>query len=330
MISTNLYLWGLDLSGSLQGAGGVGGLLSQTIITPTTASSYFPLADANGNAVTYLDDAGNVQAHYVYNAFGGTVSQSGDMDDDFGFRFSSKYLDDETGLYYYGYRYYDPSTGRWMNRDPIGERGGYNLYRFVENDGVNKWDKLGLLCLVLPLELDKCQKLIINHIAIITAIKSKFAGTVYNDVFPNYNNMPFQHCVWNCRMMKRKGWEYAWKMSELKEELDNAYADYGVAMKNAGCYENLSCEEQVGICHAARSADQPSDYKDNMWGRHCGKECEDLSCEDCCQKHVPRNAAEGPGTGRDWGPRSDDFPECSDDNTVQECAGPGGPSPFPS
>ncbi len=44
--TTNIYVWGLDLSGTLQGAGGVGGLLSQTIITPTTVSSYFPLADA--------------------------------------------------------------------------------------------------------------------------------------------------------------------------------------------------------------------------------------------------------------------------------------------
>ena len=36
----------------------------------------------------------------------------------------------------YGYRYYDPLTGRWPSRDPIGERGGWNLYRFVGNDGV--------------------------------------------------------------------------------------------------------------------------------------------------------------------------------------------------
>jgi len=98
----------------------------------------FPLADANGNAVTYLDGAGNVQAHYIYDAFGGTVSLSGDMDDAFHFRFSSKYLDDETGLYYYGYRYYDPSTGRWLSRDPIGEMGGVMLYGFVDNDGVNR------------------------------------------------------------------------------------------------------------------------------------------------------------------------------------------------
>jgi len=81
----------------------------------------FPLADANGNAVTYIDEAGNVQAHYVYDAFGGTVSQSGEMADDFRFRFSSKYLDDETELYYYGYRYYNPATGRWLSRDPIGD-----------------------------------------------------------------------------------------------------------------------------------------------------------------------------------------------------------------
>jgi RHS repeat-associated protein len=49
------------------------------------------------------------------------------------FRFSTKYQDDETGLLYYGYRYYDPGTGRWPNRDPIGQWGGDNLYGFVGN-----------------------------------------------------------------------------------------------------------------------------------------------------------------------------------------------------
>ncbi len=45
---------------------------------------------------------------------------------------------------YYGYRWYDPVTGRWPSRDPIGENGGVNLYGFVGNNGVNQWDKLGL------------------------------------------------------------------------------------------------------------------------------------------------------------------------------------------
>jgi len=48
------------------------------------------------------------------------------------------------GVTDYGYRYYDPVTGRWPSRDPIGERGGMNLYGFVGNDGVGRIDRLGL------------------------------------------------------------------------------------------------------------------------------------------------------------------------------------------
>lgn len=54
------------------------------------------------------------------------------------------------GLHYYGYRYYDPLTGRWPSRDPIEEQGGINLYGFVGNDGVNKADMNGLACCNLP------------------------------------------------------------------------------------------------------------------------------------------------------------------------------------
>jgi len=61
------------------------------------------------------------------------------------FRFSSKFTDDETGLIYYGARYYSPSLGRFINRDPIEEAGGLNLYGFVGNDAVNGLDYLGLL-----------------------------------------------------------------------------------------------------------------------------------------------------------------------------------------
>jgi RHS repeat-associated protein len=57
----------------------------------------------------------------------------------------------------YTYRYYHPKTGRWPSRDPIGERGGVNLYGFVGNDGVNWWDYLGFLsaseCLALLKEI---------------------------------------------------------------------------------------------------------------------------------------------------------------------------------
>src|SRR5690606_32954149 len=65
-------------------------------------------------------------------------------DFDWGFGFHGQFLDGETGYYNYGYRYYIPWLGRWLNRDPIGERGGLNLYGFVNNDGVNDADYLGL------------------------------------------------------------------------------------------------------------------------------------------------------------------------------------------
>ena len=57
---------------------------------------------------------------------------------------SAKYTDGETGLLYYGYRYYRPSTGRWLSRDPLGEKGGKNLYGFVENRPMGRTDPHGL------------------------------------------------------------------------------------------------------------------------------------------------------------------------------------------
>jgi RHS repeat-associated protein len=48
------------------------------------------------------------------------------------------------GLYYYGYRFYDPLTQRWLNRDPSGEDGGLNLYAFVNNNPITRIDHLGL------------------------------------------------------------------------------------------------------------------------------------------------------------------------------------------
>jgi RHS repeat-associated protein len=60
------------------------------------------------------------------------------------FHFSTKFTDRESGLNYYGYRFYDPVDGRWLNRDPIGERGGRNLYTIVDNSPVHFSDTLGL------------------------------------------------------------------------------------------------------------------------------------------------------------------------------------------
>ncbi len=139
----NSYLWGTDLSGTLQGAGGVGGLLSLTINNQPSTLNFFPTFDGNGNVSEYLASNGSISAHFEYDPFGTTVVNT-DTSNQFTYRFSTKPLDQVTGLYYYGYRYYDPLTGRWPSRDLIEEEGGKNLYKYVNNRSVGSLDMLGL------------------------------------------------------------------------------------------------------------------------------------------------------------------------------------------
>ncbi len=60
------------------------------------------------------------------------------------FGFSSKFFDPESGFSYYGYRYYNSSAKRWLNRDPLGEVGGLNIYNFVYNCPIALVDPTGL------------------------------------------------------------------------------------------------------------------------------------------------------------------------------------------
>ena len=138
---------GIDLSGSLQGAGGVGGLLLAEVSDGSSTIARHFHYDGNGNVTEVTDLAGNNLARYRYDAFGNTLVATGTHATANKYRFSTKPLDNEipnAQLYYYGYRYYDPLTGRWPSRDPIEEEGGLNLYGFVGNDGINLSDFLGL------------------------------------------------------------------------------------------------------------------------------------------------------------------------------------------
>jgi RHS repeat-associated protein len=159
------YIWGLDLSGSLQGAGGVGGLLLiSEISNGQISNSHAPAFDGNGNVSALISTAtGAISARYTYGPFGEVVRATGPFAKLNPFRFSTKYQDDETEQLYYGYRYYNASTGRWVSRDPAaeldlnqpsgdptafpadyaGERpAGYDV---VANDALNANDYLGLL-----------------------------------------------------------------------------------------------------------------------------------------------------------------------------------------
>jgi len=139
------YTWGQDLSGSLQGAGGVGGLVAMTVHSGDDAGGYFFSYDGNGNVTAIVDASdGSIAAEYEYDPFGSLIRATGDVAFENRFRFSTKYYDDESHFAYYGHRFYSPSTGRWLNRDPIAEQGGLNLYCYVYNNSINFNDFNGL------------------------------------------------------------------------------------------------------------------------------------------------------------------------------------------
>ena len=129
---------GLDLSRSTQGAGGVGGILACV----TSQRLCAPVADAGGNIDTLVAFSGEIARQFEYDAFGGPIGESGTQDS--WFQYSSKRAVHSDSLTYFGRRYYSARMQRWLSSDPLGYSGGYNLYGFVDNDPVNRWDPLGL------------------------------------------------------------------------------------------------------------------------------------------------------------------------------------------
>lgn len=133
------YFWGPDLGG------GAGGLLALQDHRTVYSGVYQPTFDGNGNLTALINAAtGAIDAAYEYDGFGNTLRANGRYARENPLRFSTKYWDAEIGLYYYGFRYYAPSLGRFLTRDPIGEAGGLNLYAMAGNNTVDRIDVFGL------------------------------------------------------------------------------------------------------------------------------------------------------------------------------------------
>ena len=141
-IITNFFVYGLDLSGTLGGAGWIGGLLA---CRGPPGTNWLYLADANGNVTEILDASSptNILAHYEYDPYGNLTACSGPEAMNNHYRCSSKYWENGFKLGYWGYRW---SNGdRWISRDPIGEMLSRNLYGFLDSSPINNVDFLGLV-----------------------------------------------------------------------------------------------------------------------------------------------------------------------------------------
>ena len=242
VLSTNYYVWGLDLSQSLQGTGGIGGLLAVTSPLPpgegqgegsvgVPPAIALPCYDGNGNITDYLDASGTVIAHRDYDPFGRTIAATGPRQANFSFWFSTKPEEPWWGLYYYGYRYYSPELGRWLSRDPITDEtflslhfsGAYSttmnylrkqalqpVFLFVLNSPQNEVDALGLTQTPMtPAEITACQNNINSAFNILrNAIKNNPKCQCYFDQTPR--------CQGN--LLDR--------LNNLKVSIDNS-GDYG-------------------------------------------------------------------------------------------------------
>ncbi|UDQ98357.1 RHS repeat-associated core domain-containing protein [Lentisphaerota bacterium WC36G] len=101
------------------------------------------IADGNKNITQLINlTTGEIDNKYDYSPFGQLAKTDENVENVF--KFSSEYYEKESGLVYYNYRYYNPSTGKWINRDPIQEYGGLNTYGFVNNNSISYIDWLGL------------------------------------------------------------------------------------------------------------------------------------------------------------------------------------------
>jgi len=135
---------------------GIDNLLAFTTYSASETNTYYALTDHLGTVHAVTDEDGEIVESYRYDAWGrvlGVYDGDGAPLDESAignhYLWQGRWYSWETGLYYFRARWYDPVTGRWLSKDPIGISGGLNQYVFCYNNPVNFIDPLGLDALFL-------------------------------------------------------------------------------------------------------------------------------------------------------------------------------------
>ena len=251
------YWWGKDVSGTLDGAGGIGGLL---YLVKNGSDVYVPLYDGHGNVMQYIDKQGIVVASYAYDAFGNIIQKSGVKADELKMRFSTKYSDDESGLYYFGHRFYSPRLARWLTRDPIEEDGGINLYAYCGNNPILYYDK------------DGCAYFAKRKLSALPwRIEARdFIGNPFKtaliDGLADYLNIELQHE----QLFMEDGRTYGWD-SSMKYMRDEKFSS-GYVRTDPKTYDDCIMDE-------ALKRVKPKHYQLTWFGRSSKYNCQDYANE---------------------------------------------------
>ena len=131
----------MDASGNvtaryIQGAG-----IDEPLAQSATALNFYE-ADGLGSITSLTDSAGTASEIYTYDAYGNLTGSAGNVAN--AYRYTGREYDQETGLYYYRARYYDPTAGRFLNEDPLQFNAGMNFYEYSYNNPANFNDPSGL------------------------------------------------------------------------------------------------------------------------------------------------------------------------------------------
>lgn len=105
-------------------------------------SKHFYSRDLLGSTMELCDNSGNIESQYSYDLFGRFIIPSSSTRADF--TYAGNYVHERSQLLLANYRAYNAAFARFMNRDPIEETGGVNLYSYVRNDPVSQIDPNGL------------------------------------------------------------------------------------------------------------------------------------------------------------------------------------------
>ena len=237
--------------------------------------------DANGNITEYVSGGGVILSHSEYSSFGRELVHTGS--DDFTHRFSTKPLCRKMGVLEYQLRKYRPWCGRWINRDAIEEDGGLNLYGFVWNASIYKFDNKGNLPLLINLSL-------------IAQLGKLFSGNCWDTIMAwkpggkndSDANDGYRHCQASCDIANSCGAASSMALGYIKEMYDIGRG-WIEDILNMIPDSILSVDQKAKIAHELQGGtydDSVQDFLSNYSGLECALSGGD--CAKCCECSNPK------------------------------------------